>query len=71
MEALLDIADQWLMLIRVELTVFVDNEKAIKLYEKCGFEIEGMKKKAGIRNGEYVDEYMMGRIRIKGKGGIE
>lgn len=63
MEAIIDIADNWLMLIRVELTVFADNEKAINLYKKFNFEIEGIKKKAGIRNGEYVDELMMARIR--------
>jgi putative acetyltransferase len=63
MESLVDIADNWLMLVRVELSVFVDNEKAIKLYKKFGFEIEGTKKKAAIRNGEYVDEFLMARIR--------
>jgi putative acetyltransferase len=63
MEAIIDIADNWLMLVRVELTVFADNEKAINLYKKFNFEIEGLKKKAGIRNGKYVDEIMMGRIK--------
>lgn len=63
MESILDIADNWLMLVRVELGVFVDNEKAIKLYKKFNFEAEGIKKKAAIRNGEYVDELMMARIK--------
>lgn len=63
MEALLDVADNWLMLVRVELTAFTDNERAIKLYHKMGFEIEGTKQKAAIRNGQYADEYMMARIR--------
>lgn len=63
MEAIVDIADNWLMLVRVELSVFADNEKAIHLYKKFNFEVEGLKKKAGIRNGEYVDEIIMGRIR--------
>lgn len=63
MEALLDVADNWLMLVRVELTVFVDNERAIALYQKLGFEIEGTKRAAAIRNGRYMDEYMMARIR--------
>lgn len=62
MEAIIDIADNWLMLIRVELSVFVDNEKAINLYKKYNFEVEGIKKKAAIRSGEYVDELMMARI---------
>ena len=63
MEALLDLADNWLMLVRVELTVYTDNERAIKLYKKMGFESEGIKRKAAIRNGQYADECMMARIR--------
>jgi putative acetyltransferase len=63
MEALLDMADNWLMLVRVELTVYTDNERAIRLYKKMGFESEGIKRRAAIRNGQYADEYMMARIR--------
>lgn len=66
MEAILDVADNWLMLVRVELTVFADNEKAINLYKKFDFGVEGLKKKAAIRNGEYVDEFIMARIRSWG-----
>ncbi len=62
MKALIDIADNWLMLVRVELTVFEDNEKAIALYEKLGFEKEGVKKLAAIRNGKYENEFLMARI---------
>jgi putative acetyltransferase len=51
------------MLIRVELTVFADNERAIALYKKLGFVEEGLKKKAAIRNGQYEDEYLMARIK--------
>jgi putative acetyltransferase len=63
METLLDVADNWLMLIRIELTVFHDNEKAINLYKKLGFETEGLKKKAAIRNGQFEDEYLMARVK--------
>lgn len=62
MEAVLDIADNWLMLVRVELGVFADNQNALHLYEKYGFEIEGTKKMAAIRNGKYTDEIIMARI---------
>jgi L-phenylalanine/L-methionine N-acetyltransferase len=62
MKALIDIADNWLMLIRVELTVFEDNKRAIHLYEKFGFEKEGLKRLAGIRSGKYENEYLMARI---------
>jgi L-phenylalanine/L-methionine N-acetyltransferase len=64
MESILDIADNWLMLVRVELSVYIDNEKAIALYKKMGFEIEGKKKYAVIRNGKYIDEYFMGRYNL-------
>lgn len=62
MEALLDVADNYLMLHRVELEVYKDNEKAIKLYKSLGFQMEGEKRDAVIRNGEYTNIYVMGRI---------
>lgn len=62
MEALLDVADNWLMLIRVELGVFEDNKRAIHLYEKLGFKKKGLKRLAAIRNGKYENEYLMARI---------
>ena len=63
METLIDLADNWLMLVRIELTVFTDNERAISLYKKFGFEIEGTTRKSAIRNGEYADNFVMGRLR--------
>lgn len=62
MEKLLDLADNWLMLVRLELTVFCDNPRAIHLYEKLGFEIEGTVRKGAIKNGDYADMYLMSRI---------
>ncbi|MFL0269355.1 GNAT family N-acetyltransferase [Candidatus Clostridium radicumherbarum] len=62
MQAIMDIADNWLMLIRVELSVFEDNVKAIHLYEKFGFQKEGLKRLAAIRKGKYENEYIMARI---------
>jgi putative acetyltransferase len=64
MAAILDLADKWLMLKRVELSVFIDNEPAIALYRSVGFVVEGTKKFAAIRNGTYADEYLMARYRI-------
>ncbi len=63
LEKILDLADNWLMLVRVELTVFVENEKALGLYKTHGFQIEGTKKYGAIRNGKYDDEYLMARYR--------
>ena len=67
MKAVLDLADNWLMLVRVELEVFADNERAIHLYEKLGFEKEGLMRMTTVRNGRYVDDYKMARIRVPGR----
>ena len=66
MAAALDLADNWLNLTRVELDVFVDNEPAIRLYTKFGFEIEGTMRRYAYRQGEYVDTYFMARLRDEG-----
>ncbi|GAU77171.1 GNAT family N-acetyltransferase [Fusibacter sp. 3D3] len=63
MTEILKLSDEWLMLKRVELGVLSDNEKAIKLYEKHGFEKEGTKKYAIKKNGIYADEVIMARYR--------
>lgn len=62
----IDLADNWLMLVRLELTAFVENEGAVKLYRSLGFELEGTKRYAAIRNGKYADEYLMARYNVKG-----
>ena len=62
-EAALDLADNWLNLTRVELTVYTDNAAAIALYEKFGFEIEGTHRRHAFRDGEYVDAHSMARLR--------
>ena len=61
----IDLADNWLMLVRLELTAFVENEGAVKLYQSLGFQIEGTKKYAAIRNGKYADEYLMARYNLR------
>ena len=61
--AVVDMADKWLNLKRVELEVYTDNAAAIHLYEKFGFVIEGTKRKQAFREGEYVDAHCMARVR--------
>jgi L-phenylalanine/L-methionine N-acetyltransferase len=63
MQAVVDLADKWLNLSRIELTVFTDNEPAIALYRKFGFEIEGTLRKYAFRDGEFVDAYAMARVK--------
>jgi putative acetyltransferase len=64
MENILDLADNWLMLVRIELDVTADNEKAISLYQSFGFKIEGTKKYAIMKDGKYADLLMMARYNI-------
>ncbi|MEK4146584.1 GNAT family N-acetyltransferase [Robertmurraya sp. FSL W8-0741] len=47
---------------RLELTVITQNEAAIGLYKKMGFEIEGIKRDSLYVNGEFVDEYYMSML---------
>ena len=43
---------------RIELTVLEDNQRAKKMYEKCGFKLEGMKRKSIYKNGMFVNMLM-------------
>ncbi len=63
MEAVLDLAESWLGLTRIELSVYTDNAAGVALYKKFGFEIEGTHCRYAFRNGEYVDAYSMARMR--------
>jgi putative acetyltransferase len=63
MRALIDLADNWVNLSRLELEVYTDNEPAIKLYQKFGFTIEGTASNFAFRDGQYVDVYFMARLR--------
>jgi putative acetyltransferase len=62
--ALVDQADRWLNLRRLEITVFSDNARAIALYERFGFEREGMLRAYAWRDGAYGDCLAMARLRL-------
>jgi L-phenylalanine/L-methionine N-acetyltransferase len=55
-------ADRWLGLKRMELSVWTDNGRAIALYERFGFEREGLHRAYALRDGEYVDALAMARL---------
>jgi putative acetyltransferase len=61
--SLLDVADNWWQVTRVHLEVYTDNEPAIALYAKFGFEVEGTLRQDTFRDGEYVDAHVMARLR--------
>lgn len=60
----LDLADNWLNLVRLELAVYADNEQAIRLCQQFDFAIEGRKHYDAFRGGAYIDSYMLARLHI-------
>lgn len=63
LRALLDLADNWIGLTRLELRVYTDNTRAIGLYKAHGFEIEGTCRATNMREGKLVDSHVMGRLK--------
>lgn len=47
---------------RIQLDTRCDNEKAVELYQKFGFEIEGRIKNSTLLDGTYYDLYIMGMM---------
>jgi RimJ/RimL family protein N-acetyltransferase len=45
---------------RISLTVFAFNPRAQRVYEKCGFVVEGRSREVLHRDGAWHDEYVMG-----------
>ena len=62
MKALIDVADNWLGLLRLELDVYADNAKAQALYRRFGFVEEGVHRCHALRDGVYVDSLSMARL---------
>jgi putative acetyltransferase len=64
MGALVGAADNWFGIKRLELTVFTDNSRAIRLYERFGFDPEGIQRAYAFRAGQYADVLGMARLRF-------
>jgi putative acetyltransferase len=62
MRRMLDWADNWAGVLRIELGVYTDNARAIALYERFGFVREGVQRAWALRDGRYVDSMMMARL---------
>ena len=54
--ALMSYAFDELRLHRIEGSIIESNESSQKLYEKCGWKVEGVKREAIFKNGRYYDE---------------
>tara|TARA_Y100000310_G_scaffold26729_1_gene25482 strand:- start:507 stop:1019 length:513 start_codon:yes stop_codon:yes gene_type:complete len=48
---------------RIYGNVRTNNKISSKVLEKCGFKLEGIQKKSGLKNGRYYDEFLYGRVR--------
>ena len=59
---LLDWADNWGNVLRVELHVHADNERAIALYRSMGFVEEGRHRAYALKNGRFIDSFSMARL---------
>ncbi len=56
---------------RVQLTVFAYNERAIRLYERLGFQQEGVFREFLIRDGKVYDMLLYGILRREWESGLE
>ncbi len=68
MQAMCDYADDWAQVLRIELTVYVDNRRAIALYESFGFRVEGTHRAYALRRGVYEDVHAMARLHPNAPG---
>jgi RimJ/RimL family protein N-acetyltransferase len=69
MQLLLDFGFRTINLNRIWLRVFSNNPRAIHCYEKVGFVHEGRLRQANYKDGQYVDELIMGVLRGEWSGG--
>ncbi|MEU1461636.1 GNAT family protein [Streptomyces sp. NPDC005727] len=44
---------------RIELAAWAHNQRALRVYEKAGFVVEGVRREVQIRDGEWADEVIM------------
>ena len=59
LELIINFAFQTLNLLSLELRVFSNNERAIAVYKKLGFQEIGLRRRADFIDGEFLDDLMM------------
>ena len=62
MAAIIELSDRWHGFRRLELSVWTDNDRAIRLYEGFGFEREGVMRRYAWRDGVWADALAMARL---------
>jgi putative acetyltransferase len=62
-EAMIDLGERWYGVRRIELKVFECNERAIRLYERFGFEIEATLAAFALREGVLATALTMARLK--------
>lgn len=62
LEALIELAERWMGILRLQTTVAVDDKRSITLLREYGFNMEGVARAATLRNGELVDVFYAARV---------
>ncbi len=65
MDEMINVADNWLNLLKISLSVYSDNYGAIALYERYGFVREGESRYDTFRKGRYSHSLSMARFHPK------
>lgn len=64
LQAVLDFADNWLGLRRVEVVVYTVQTERVDVLEQHGFEREATMQRYAIRAGVYSDAYLLARLHV-------
>ena len=65
MAAVVDLADNWLQIRRLQLIAWTHNQHALRLYEGFGFRAEGVMPEYAFYKGRYIDGQMMSRLKSR------
>lgn len=49
---------------RIEALILEDNKQSLRLHEKCGYEIEGLKRNAVYKNGCFHNQYIVAFVKM-------